>query len=132
MTGIKNKPRLYLAYYYRGGGLQDEKYHVAILVRPHPLVEDEKTSMRYHAVNKIVPEEGDTPARVRWIYEVGAVQAHTFRLAGLLYLGKLPAGKTFEDVNAVCAGVPVVNDDECWRCTNWVWTALEVRHELQQ
>ena len=49
------------------------------------------------------------------------------RLTGLLYLGKLPKGKSVDDVTMICASVPVApNGVVGWRCSNLVWDAIKV------
>ncbi|KAL4252116.1 hypothetical protein ABKN59_001815 [Abortiporus biennis] len=134
----QNKPRIYTAYYARAQqNPTDERYHVSLLVRPHPYQDHLHGSFRLHAVNKIVPPTEELPIpHEEWRFEVLTnVKFKTDKLRGLLYLGKLPDGKSVDDVSEACAKVPVpqYNPSEAsnsatavWRCTNWLWDALDV------
>lgn len=128
-TGSKNKPRIFLAYYDRAARPGNEPYHVAILVRSHPLEDKPDSAMRFHAVNKIQPPSNGCPeAREVWMFESKASWFVTPQLAGLMYLGKLPEGKSTDDVAKICASVPVDSTGEGGRrCSHWVWDTLQVR-----
>lgn len=128
-AGSKNKPRVFLAYYNRAAKPGDEPYHVAILVRNHPLEEKPDSAIRFHAVNRIQPSTEEFPqAREVWVFESRATWFVTPNLAGLIYLGKLPEGKNTDDIANVCANVPVASNGEGgWRCAHWVCDALQVR-----
>lgn len=129
--GGRNKPRIYIAYYTRGKSKDGVPFHVAIIARPHPLDHDGKTSLRLHAVNTIVPpgssRNTSTEAQVVWMHEKKYEKFFGHQIAGLMYLGKLPANKTLPELEATCARVLVQQDGaDGWRCTNWLWGALEV------
>lgn len=128
-SGHRNKPRVFLAYYHRSNTPKDGIYHVSILVRPHPFSQIDRTTLRLHAINKIV-KDAEGNASIQWSFETDEVTFASTRLAGVIFLGKLPTGKTYDEVKAACARVPVVNDDSAWRCTNWVIGAIEVRDEM--
>ncbi|KAF7793916.1 hypothetical protein EIP86_005038 [Pleurotus ostreatoroseus] len=124
----QKKPRIFLAYEARSTKYPgDEPYHVALMVRPHPLDTEAIDTLRLHAMNKVQPPTPENPeARQVWVFEMKDTKFLTDRLSGLLYLGKLPKGKSIDDVKRVCASVPVEPPGEVgWRCTNWVWEAMQ-------
>ncbi|KAI0796034.1 hypothetical protein C8Q75DRAFT_357810 [Abortiporus biennis] len=135
IVGSQNKPRIYIAYYIRNKqNPTDEPFHVSLLIRPHPLKKDKPRSIRFHAVNKVVPPTSVMPvAHQEWQYEIlQDVIFQTTRLRGLLYLGKLPEGKSLQDVHETCEKVSVPQYDPSesqnsseWRCTNWLSDALD-------
>ena len=127
-TNFRNKPRIFIAYYVRSRvNPGDEPYHVAIIVRTHPADYNSDSTLRLHAKNKVVPPTATSEAKQAWEYEAKTVKFMTHQISGLLYLGKAPAGKSAEDIEQICARIPVPRDGEGeWRCTNWVWSALEV------
>ncbi|KAF7793919.1 hypothetical protein EIP86_005041 [Pleurotus ostreatoroseus] len=131
LTGSKNKPRIFLAYYKRSARPGDERFHVAIIVRNHPIQNNTISSVRLHAINKVQPPTAEDPvARQVWEFEAKKSHFVTEKLVGLVYLGKLPKGKSIDDVTKICATVPVAPAGESeWRCTNWVWHALKKLEE---
>lgn len=80
-------------------------------------------------MNKVQPPTAENPvAHQVWVFDTKDTKFLTDRLAGLLYLGQLPKGKSLDDVTRVCASVPVdPPGEEVWRCTHWVWDAIQVR-----
>ncbi|KAL4252113.1 hypothetical protein ABKN59_001816 [Abortiporus biennis] len=135
VAGPQNKPRIYIAYYIRNKqNPTDEPFHVSPLIRPRPLRKDKPRSIRFRNVNKVVPPTSAQPvAHQEWQYEIlQDVIFQTTRLRGLLYLDKLPEGKSLQDVHETCEKVFVPQYDPSesqnsseWRYTNWLSDALD-------
>ena len=126
----QNKRRIFLAYYGEGDLKNGwPTYHVSILSRPHPLKPEARTSVSLHA-RSYVPPFGVFAGQEVWYFESKPLVFVTPYLSGLVYLGKLPAGKLLGDlVNTCMYSVPVSwsGSDEKRYCIDWVCDALEVR-----
>ena len=119
-----------MAYYNKSAKPGEEPYEVAILVRNHPLENDSVNAWCFHAVNRIQSSAGGRlEGSGVWLFEAEATRFKSTNLVGLVFLGKLPRGRTVDEVKVICANVPVAPpDDDHWRDTTWVWNALEVRN----
>ena len=125
--GERNKPRIYLAYYTRGKASPAQQYHVAIIARVHPFDDKSDNTLRLHAVNTLVRPSPTSDVEEVWSFQAVRENFFSHRLAGVIYLGKLPAGRTCEDMETLCARVKVPRHGEGgWRCKDWVWDALDV------
>lgn len=124
----RNKPRMYIAFYKRAGSKAgDPSFHVAIISRTHPLDDSDNNTLRLHAVNTILAPTATSEAKEIWVFQGKFCRFQTPLLAGLLYLGKLPADRTFEDLQNACEKVHVPMDGAGgFRCRRFVTDALKV------
>lgn len=116
----RNKQRLYIAYYPRGGPTKSTPFHAALFLTPKsPEPTSNIGSFRYHVLN--VPEPS---SKIVWKYTPSRLQHRTMRLHALLLLGKVAVSG--ERLGEMLREVVVVQDDPDWQCTNWVCSAIQV------
>ncbi|KAG5635483.1 hypothetical protein H0H81_011087 [Sphagnurus paluster] len=121
----KERPRLYMALYWKGAkGPDDVNYHTALLLLPKildPSSERQQRVRRYHIVNG-VREDGTQ----RWDFKPEHARPRSYLLRGLVFLGKLQ-GDVVElecRLERVLERVPIVQEDPAWRCHHWTWAAI--------
>ncbi|EGE07146.1 hypothetical protein TEQG_06134 [Trichophyton equinum CBS 127.97] len=112
---VSQKKRLYIALYPSGvTNNAERKYHWAFLVGPKAEDADEVPGTRYHVKNNMLNV---------WEYEEVKLRnvKNTLNLLARIMIGKIEDEarlvKIFQEV-------PLVQNDETWRCRTWVKNAL--------
>ncbi|KAI9371874.1 hypothetical protein BJX61DRAFT_543276 [Aspergillus egyptiacus] len=117
MPSSRNKDRVYVGLYARGGG-DPNTYHWALIVGPKKEAEGNR-GYRYHVQQRVDPAE---PSGLKWIYqplEIPLVQ--TSMLLGRILIAKVTNG---EQLRSTLAAVPIVQNDKSWTCRIWVKNAV--------
>ena len=128
-----NKLRLYVAYWRRTPSkTSNQIFHTGLLLIPKNPQNDERTTARYHVVNRIDP---GTKLET-WMFEPTLqLLPRTNKLSGLMLLGKVPPEFTAEGIEAILRTVHIPTPQELanieargdtWRCRYWVADALNV------
>ncbi|EZF33140.1 hypothetical protein TMEN_7395 [Trichophyton mentagrophytes] len=112
---VSQKKRLYIALYPSGvTNNAERKYHWAFLVGPKAEDANEVPGTRYHVKNN--------PFKL-WEYEEVELRnvKNTVSLLARLLIGKI---EDEDRLVKILRGVPIVQNDESWRCRTWVKNAL--------
>ncbi|KAI2084927.1 hypothetical protein LOZ36_004428 [Ophidiomyces ophidiicola] len=113
----RNKDRVYVALYARGGN-EPNTYHWAIIVGPKK-EGDGKLGYRYHVKHVLVPA---ALGQVKWEYQ--AIEIPLFQTAMLL--GRIMVAKVTDgtQLHRSLAAVPIIQNNPEWTCRTWVKDAV--------
>ncbi|KAI9846482.1 MAG: hypothetical protein M1837_003902 [Sclerophora amabilis] len=112
------KERLYIGLYARS---VPNTYHWAFLVTPKNETGAPNETVRYHVANR--PALRDGSVKDTWSFErreLESLQMHLLLVRVLI--GKI--SEPFEAFDASVGRVPVVQDDQSWRCRTWTRKTL--------
>ncbi|KAF8530522.1 hypothetical protein BU17DRAFT_79312 [Hysterangium stoloniferum] len=124
MNKERNKNRLYLAFYDVKEQTEGDRYHIALVLIPkNPAprgtdswIFDVKTAFTING-----------PA---WELRCAETRNRNFQLAALVLLAKLPNALNGERLAEILTSVPILQDTPDWKCTDWVWAAMQVGASL--
>ncbi|KAG9313922.1 hypothetical protein JVU11DRAFT_4694 [Chiua virens] len=123
MLPSRNKQRLYIALYARGG--RPDTYHWALHVGPKTLPdvdENAKTGIQFHAKEKLIG-----PQDSQWYFEELDIPFH----ATNMLLVRIAIAK-IEDLDRLChilRAVPIRQGTAGWNCIAWVQEGLALLDE---
>jgi len=129
---MSNKPRVFVAAYFRQGITQDPqsvqlgtaRFHWAIWIEP-------KGSMGPGACYQVYSEDTyrNVPGSGGWNYNYRPTADYTRSgsMIGRLMIGKLPPGVTCDDVDAVLSRLPLPRENvhPIENCVTWTMAAIE-------